>query len=141
LALNDTEMLVVYAMAMRLNEEESLAWLASHGVLIKRAQLYRTKARLRSLKDTKSDTAPSKFLENNANMWIEQLDTILYLSYQNASKEKDPLKNQKILESIVGMLPTVSAYSEASTIFKKDASSVNKYSDGVISYFENLNQR
>ena len=138
MVLNDTEMLVAHTISMRLNEKESLAWMASNGVLMKRAQFYRIKARLRSLKDTISETAPNEFLVNNASIIIEQLETIMYLSYQNAIKEKDPLKNQKILESIVGMFPTLSAYNEALTMFKKDHSLVNENGNGVSKFFEKI---
>ena len=63
----------------------------------------------------------------------------LYLSFQNARKEKDPLKNQKILNSIVDMFPTISAYYEASSEFKKDTS-MNKDAGDVISFFEKMMQ-
>ena len=139
MVLNDTELLVVHTIAMRLNEKESLEWISSKGVGIKRAQLYRIKAHLKSLQHEKSDTAPSEFLLNNANIWIERLETILYLSFQNVKNEKDPLKNQKILESIVRMFPTFSAYYEAATMFKKD-SLVNNDEGGVVSFFESITQ-
>lgn len=138
MVLDDTEMLVVHTMSMRLSEKESLAWMASNGVLMKRAQFYRIKARLRSLKDTISETAPNEFLVNNACIFIEQLETIMYLSYQNAIKEKDPLKNQKILESIVGMIPILSAYNESLTDFKKDPILVNENDNGVSRFFEKI---
>jgi len=131
-------MSVVHTVSMRLNEKESLAWLSSHGVLMKRAQLYRIKARLRSLKDTISETAPNEFLGNNASIFIERLETILYFSFQNARNEKDPIKNQKILESIVRMIPILSAYYEASTDFKKNPVLVNENGNGVSSFFEKI---
>jgi len=138
LVLNDTEFLVIQTMAMRLNEKESLIWLASHDVSIKHAQFYRIKARLNTLKHMKSETRINDFLEINVRIGLEQLETIIYMSFQNAIKEKDPLRNQKILESIVSMLPTVSAYYEASTTVKEIPSISKENSKGVTNYFENL---
>ena len=138
MVLSDTEFLVVQTIAMRLNEKESLAWLASHGSRIKRAQFYRIKAKLSSLKHKKSETQYNEFLETGLRSKLEQLETIFYLSFQNVRKEKDPSKNQKILESIVTMMPSVTAMYEALTLIKKDPRFMDKFSTDVDRYVEEL---
>jgi len=45
MTFNDTEFLIIQAMAMRLSEKDALEWLASHGKPLKRAQYYRIKER------------------------------------------------------------------------------------------------
>jgi len=138
LPLSDTEFLVVQTTAMRLSEKESLEWLVSHGSKIKRAQFYRIKAKLSSLRHQKSEINDNDFLEIELYNKIEQYETIRYMSFQNARKEKDPLKNQKILESIVGMMPYVSATYEALTLMKTHPHLMDKYSPEVNTYVKNL---
>lgn len=138
MVLNDTEFLVVQTMAMRLHEKESLEWLASHGSKIKRAQFYRIKSKLSSLRNKISDTDPNNFLELILRTKIEQFETITYMSFQNARNEKDPLKNQKILESIVQMMPYTTATYEALTLIKEKPHLADKDSNRVSSYIEKL---
>ncbi len=138
MVLSDTEFLVVQAIAMRLNEKEALAWLATHGSKIKRAQFYRIKANLSALKHKKSETEHNEFLELDLYGRLEQYETIIYMSFQNAIKEKDPLRNQKILESIVTMMPYVTGAYEAATLIKKYPNTLKKYSPEVNSYIEKL---
>ncbi|MBS3923312.1 MAG: hypothetical protein KGZ37_09235 [Nitrosarchaeum sp.] len=138
MVLSDTDFLVVQTIAMRLNEKESLRWLASHGSKIKRAQFYRIKAKLSSLKHKKSNTHPDDFLEVGLRSKLEQLETIFYMSFQNARKEKDPSKNQKILESIVTMMPYATSMYEEFTLLQKNPHLMDKYSTDVNSYIEEL---
>ena len=60
------------------------------------------------------------------------------MSFQNARREKDPLKNQKILESIVQMMPYVTAIYESLTLIKENPHLMDEFSPKVNRYVEEL---
>jgi len=139
MTFNDTEFLIIQAMAMKLSEKDALEWLASHGKPLKRAQYYRIKGSLVASREKRQSVIVIKGLLVDIQNRIEQLETILWMSFQNALKEKDPLKNQKILEIIVSMMPYVSASYEAAYDLLKEQGQKNKtISDLTPSYLERL---
>ena len=125
-------------MAMRLREKEALEFLASNGCKIKRAQFYRIKAKLSSLRRKISDTDTKVFNDLILRTQIQQIETITYMSFQNARNEKDPFKNQKILESIIRMLPYVTAYYEELTFTKTNPHLLEGQNPKMNSFVEEL---
>lgn len=116
MTFNDTEFLIIQAMAMRLSENDALEWLTSHGKPLKRAQYYRLKGAIIASREKWKSVIATEGLWRDMQNRIEQYETILWMSFQNAIKEKDPLRNQKILEIIVTMIPYVTAAYEATLL-------------------------
>ena len=114
MALNDTEILVMQTMVMRLNEVDSLAWIHAHQENVKkkmdRQRFYRIKGKL------KSTTEKRKFELQKQGLWeqhlerIDQLETAIKFSWENYHREQEPSKRQKILDSIVAIQPLLSTY-------------------------------
>ena len=75
---------------------------------------YRIKGKL------KSATEKRKFELQKQGLWeqhlerIDQLETILKFSWQNYHRANDPIKKQRILDSIVSIQPLLSVYYSAS---------------------------
>jgi len=119
--LNDAEILVMQTMVMRLTQEESLAWLRSHGHDIKVRRFYQLKSKL------KAGANKRKFDLQKEGLWeqhmerIDQLETILKFSWENFHRTSDPVQKQKILDSISNIQPLLSAYYSASqTVVERD---------------------
>ena len=118
MSLNDTQILVMQSIVMKLNEVESLAWIHSHQPnkkkQINRATYYRIKAKLKSTGEKR------KFELQKAGLWeqhlerIDQLETILKFSWQNYHRATEPLQRQRILDSICNIQPLLSTYYSAS---------------------------
>ena len=114
--LNDSELLVMQTIVMRLNEKESLAWIRSHQDTKKKMEgrsFYRIKGRL------KSSSEKRKFELQKNGLWeqhlerIDQLETALKFSWENFHREKDASKKQRILDSIAAIQPLLSTYYSA----------------------------
>ena len=118
MALNDSEVLVLQTIVMRFNEHDSMAWIQSHQTNRKKPmevrQFYRIKGKL------KGSTQKRKFELQKIGLWeqhierIDQLETILKLSWENYHREQNPTRRQSILDSIAGIQPLLSAYYSAS---------------------------
>ena len=114
--INDSELLVMQTIVMRLNEKESLAWIRSHQDTKKKMEVrsfYRIKGRL------KSSSEKRKFELQKNGLWeqhlerIDQLETALKFSWENFHREKDASKKQRILDSIAAIQPLLSTYYSA----------------------------
>lgn len=112
--LSEVEVLVIETMVMRLGITASLAWLKSHGHEMKHANYYKIRARIQATSDKrKFDFIRQGGLYNQHMERIDQLETILRLSWENFHREGDNFKRQKILESITMLQPLLSKYYEA----------------------------
>ena len=129
MSLNDTQILVMQSIVMKLNESESLAWIHSHQPNkkkpINRATYYRIKAKLKATGEKR------KFELQKQGLWeqhlerIDQLETILKFSWQNYHRTTDTMNKQRILESITAIQPLLSAYYGASQeVIETDANKV-----------------
>ena len=129
MTLNDSEILVMQTTVMKLNEQESLAWIRSHQTSRQKPMeirtYYRIKGRLKSLTDKR------KFDLQKDGLWgqhlerIDQLETILKFSWQNYHRTTEPMNKQRILESITAIQPLLSAYYGASQeVIETDANKV-----------------
>ena len=118
MTLNDSEVLVLQTIVMRFNEHDSLEWIRSHQTNRQKPmevrQFYRIKGKL------KGSTQKRKFELQKKGLWdqhierIDQLETILKLSWENYHREQNPTRRQHILDSIAGIQPLLSAYYSAS---------------------------
>lgn len=114
MTFNDLEILVVHTMVMRLTERESVAYLKSNGYDVSTATYYNYKAKI------KGSAIKRKFELMREGLWeqhlerIDQLETILKLSWENFHREKEAFKKQRILDSIANIQPLLSAYYQAS---------------------------
>jgi len=114
MTFNDREILVVQTMCMRLSEKDSLKWLKQHGYDIKQATFYKIKAHI------KGSTEKRKFDLTREGLWeqhlerIDQLETILKLTWQNYHMEDLPSRKVRILETIANLQPLLSTYYQAS---------------------------
>ena len=118
MTLNDSEVLVMQTIVMKLNEAESMAWIRSHLTNKQKPMevrtFYRIKGRLKSMTDKR------KFELQKAGLWeqhlerIDQLETVLKFSWQNYHRANDPIQKQRILDSITATQPLLSAYYSAS---------------------------
>ena len=123
--LNDSEILVMQTIVMKLNEKESLAWIRSHQETKKKMEIrtfYRIKGKL------KSTTEKRKFELQKNGLWeqhlerIDQLETALKFSWENYHREQDPSKRQRILDSIAAIQPLLSTYYSATQeVIEQDA--------------------
>ena len=113
----DRENLVIQTMAMRLDPDNALSWLAARGHKISRATFYEDKKKL----DSRSQAR--KFELMGDGLWvqhlerIDQLETIIKLSWENYHHLAKDLKwpqAQKVLDSIADLQPLLSQYYEAS---------------------------
>ena len=141
MALNDTEILVMQTMVMRLNEVDSLAWIHAHQENVKkkmdRQRFYRIKGKL------KATTEKRKFELQKQGLWeqhlerIDQLETAIKFSWENYHREQDPSKRQRILDSIAAIQPLLSTYYSATQeVIEQDATK-NIQSSGHLSKLPN----
>ena len=95
--LNDSELLVMQTIVMRLNEKESLAWIRSHQDTKKKMEVrsfYRIKGKI------KASSEKRKFELQKNGLWeqhlerIDQLETALKFSWENFHRETDASKNK-----------------------------------------------
>tara|TARA_R110002020_G_scaffold8222_3_gene33429 strand:+ start:2732 stop:3157 length:426 start_codon:yes stop_codon:yes gene_type:complete len=118
MALNETEVLVMQTIIMKLNEAESLAWVRSHlpkkKKPIDRSTYYRLKGKIIASADKRKFELQKKGLWEQHLERIDQLETTLKFSWQNYHREQDISKKQRILDSITNMQPLLSAYYAAS---------------------------
>ncbi len=126
MTFNDTKFLVIQSMAMRLREKEALDWISSQGKHLSHAQYYRIRKKIKEEKEKRKTSFKSEGLWTSIFGTIDQLEIILKLSWENARKEKDPLKNQKILESITQILPYTTAIIEEGVEYSKHPADFKK---------------
>lgn len=118
MTLNDSEILVLQTIVMKLNEHDSMAWIHSHQTNKKKPMEVRNFYRIKG--KIKSSTAKRKFELLKNGIWeqhierIDQLETILKFSWENYHREQNPIRRQHILDSIAGIQPLLSAYYSAS---------------------------
>lgn len=138
--LNDSELLVMQTIVMRLNEKESLAWIRSHQDTKKKMEVrtfYRIKGRL------KSSSEKRKFELQKNGLWeqhlerIDQLETALKFSWENFHREKDASKKQRILDSIAAIQPLLSTYYSATQEVVEHDAAKNIQDTGHISKLPN----
>ena len=118
MTLNDSEILVMQTVVMKLNEAESLAWIRSHQTSRQKPMEVRTfywiKGKLKSLTDKRKFDLQKQGLWEQHLERIDQLETILKFSWQNYHRTTEPMNKQRILESITAIQPLLSAYYGAS---------------------------
>ena len=118
MTLNDSEILVMQTIVMKLNESESLAWIRSHQTSRQKPMevrtFYRIKGKLKSLTDKRKFDLQKQGLWEQHLERIDQLETILKFSWQNYHRTTEPMNKQRILESITAIQPLLSAYYGAS---------------------------
>ena len=129
MTLNDSEILVMQTTVMKLNEQESLAWIRSHQTSRQKPMeirtFYRIKGKLKSLTDKRKFDLQKQGLWEQHLERIDQLETILKFSWQNYHRTTDPMNKQRILESITAIQPLLSAYYGASQeVIETDANKV-----------------
>lgn len=119
---NDVEILVVQTMVMKLSTKQALAWLTAHGYEMKESNYYKIKAKVVATTEKRKFELIANGLFEQHIERIDQLETILKLSWENYHRENMPFKKQKILESIATLQPLLSKYYEASQmIIEHDA--------------------
>ena len=129
MTLNDSEILVMQTTVMKLNEQESLAWIRSHQTSRQKPMeirtYYRIKGKLKSLTDKRKFDLQKQGLWEQHLERIDQLETILKFSWQNYHRTTEPMNKQRILESITAIQPLLSAYYGASQeVIETDANKV-----------------
>ena len=124
----DQETSVIQTMAMRLSREKSIEWLDAHGHGMSQATLSRVKIRVRSSSEQRKNLAGHEGLLTQHFERIDQLETILKLSWDNyhrliPSGDDEKILGvpragnitaaQRILESIASIQPLLSRYYES----------------------------
>lgn len=114
---NERESLVIQTMAMRLNEENSLKWINSHikkGDHVGRSLYWKIRGRVKASSEKRKFAAMNEGLLTQHFERIDQLETILSLSWENFHRinTKNPLGAQRILDSIANIQPLLSQYYE-----------------------------
>lgn len=112
----DVEILVIQTMVMRLTTKEALAWLSAHGEEMGDSNYFKIKASINARSERRKFDLISNGLFEQHLERIDQLETILKLSWENYHRETVPFRKQKILESISTLQPLLSKYYEASQI-------------------------
>lgn len=113
---NDLEVLIVQTQVMRLTEKESIAWLKAHGQDVALSTFYRIKGLIKSSTDKrKFELMRNGLLEQHFER-IDQLETILKLSWENYHRTDKIMEKQKILDSIMNIQPLLSKYYEATQL-------------------------
>ena len=137
MTLNDSEILVMQTIVMKLNEAESLAWIRSHQTSRQKPMevrsFYRIKGKLKSLTDKRKFDLQKQGLWEQHLERIDQLETILKFSWQNYHRANDPMKKQRILDSIASIQPLLSVYYSASQEVIETDANKNIQNTGYIS--------
>jgi len=111
--LNDLEIAIVSAKAMRFTEDEALAYLKSQGFDTSLSTYYRTLGHISAEVRKRAFEHAKNFLPDHIDT-IDELLNIKKMMYREAIKEDDHLKKTLILSKIVEtMIPFISAYKEA----------------------------
>ena len=111
--LNDLEIAIVSAKAMRFTENEVMAYLKSQGFDISVPTYYRISGHISAETRKRAFEHAKNFLPDHIDT-IDELLNIKKMMYRNAIKEDDYLKNTLILAKIAEtMIPYISAYKEA----------------------------
>jgi len=111
---NDEEMHVLETIAMRMDVEKALIWLRGKGFQMRHTKYHKIKSRIASMTDDRKFELMRKGLFELHLERIDQLETILKLSWENYIMERNNFRKQKILESIALLQPLLSKYYEAS---------------------------
>jgi hypothetical protein len=107
---------------MKLSTKESLAWLEAHGNQMSESNYYKIKAKINATTEKRKFDLVRKGLFEQHIERIDQLETILKLSWENYHRETNAFRKQKILESIANLQPLLSKYYESSQmIIEHDA--------------------
>ena len=141
MTLNDSEILVMQTVVMKLNEAESLAWIRSHQTSRQKPMevrtFYRIKGKLKSLTDKRKFDLQKQGLWEQHLERIDQLETILKFSWQNYHRTTEPMNKQRILESITAIQPLLSAYYGASQEVIETDANKNIQDTGYLSKLPN----
>ena len=126
MALNDSEILVMQTIVMKFNETEALAWIRTHQKKKTKpmsvATYYRTKARLKTMKEKRKYELQKNGLWEQHLERIDQLETIMRFSWQNYHRATTAMEKQRILDSIAGIQPLLSTYySVSQEVIEADA--------------------
>lgn len=109
---SEIELLVIRTKVMRMTVKDSLEYIRDEGHKISQAQYYRILSHIDLVANQRKFDLMGKGLWQQHLQRIEQLETILDLSWINFKTEVDPSKKQKILESIAVLQPMLSKYYE-----------------------------
>ena len=109
---SEIELLVIRTKVMRMTVKDSLEYIRDEGHKISQAQYYRILSHIDLVANQRKFDLMGKGLWQQHLQRIEQLETILDLSWVNYTAEVDPSKKQKILESIAVLQPMLSKYYE-----------------------------
>lgn len=113
---NDLEVLVIQTEVMRLSEKESLAWIKAHGNDISVSTFYRIKGQIKSSTNKRKFELMRDGLLKQHFERIDQLETILKLSWENYHRTDKIMEKQRILDSIMNIQPLLSKYYEATQL-------------------------
>ena len=109
---SEVELLVIRTKVMRMTVKDSLEYIRDLGHSINKAKYYRVLGHIDLVANQRKFDLMGKGLWQQHLQRIEQLETILDLSWVNYTAEVDPSKKQKILESIAVLQPMLSKYYE-----------------------------
>lgn len=109
---SEIELLVIRTKVMRMTVKDSLEYIRDEGHKISQSQYYRILSHIDLVANQRKFDLMGKGLWQQHLQRIEQLETILDLSWVNYTAEVDPSKKQKILESIAVLQPMLSKYYE-----------------------------
>lgn len=109
---SEVEYLVIRTKVMRMTVKDSLEYLRDEGFKVGRTQYYQILSQIDLISNQRKYDLMGKGLWQQHLQRIEQLETILDLSWVNFKTEVDPSKKQKILESIAVLQPMLSKYYE-----------------------------
>lgn len=118
----DEQRACLWTKVMRLSEKEAIAWLESQGKKMSTATYERRLNEANKIKDFHILEIASRGLFEQHIERIENLELVLKLSWRNYHKasNKDPVRSQKILDSIVMQQPILSQYYEATKFILKE---------------------
>ena len=109
---SEVELLVIRTKVMRMTVKDSLEYIRDLGHKISQAKYYIILSHIDLVANQRKFDLMGKGLWQQHLQRIEQLETILDLSWVNYTAEVDPSKKQKILESIAVLQPMLSKYYE-----------------------------
>jgi hypothetical protein len=111
--LTDRENLMIMCLTMRLRDKEGMTYMKVHGHDLHQSSYTRLKRRVNKLIDKRKTLMAVNGMFPRHLQRIDQLETIITLSWQNYHTETRPINKQKILESIAQIQPILSIYDEA----------------------------